>query len=522
MPFAQKIQKFLPSSPATVFSLLIFVWLAFLYAKPLGDIWYAWGSEEYSHGYLIPLISVLWGLRLLQKSPVETKLSLGGISILAIGIVFLFLGRLVANNWLSQISIVVSLTGYLGAFWGWAFLKRIAAPLFFLLFAVPLPATVLPSLTAGMQLVSSDLGVGGLQLLGYSVYQEGNVIDLGVIKLQVAEACSGLRYLFPLMSLGFLVAFHVYETKWKRAVLFLSTIPIAILVNGIRIALTGMVANSFGVKVIEGDIHEFEGFVVFIFCLAALMLVKTLLDRFGSKEEGNAIENILPSFDAPLGVRTPYLTKQIVIASFLIVLVSTFGASVFADSSRQPVLGRQSFANFPMRLDDWYGRTEPLSTDELISLKLTDYLLTVFSQEKEGLPVTFYIAYYESQRQGSSIHSPQICLPGSGWKIASREVKHIDLNVPALKPFSVNREIIRKGEQRQLVYYWFRESGVDVATNLEAKLQMIRSGFSSNRTDGSLIRLTTPILGDQDEQKAEAQLEAFMKVSLPLLPAYLP
>ncbi len=512
----------LPSFWTGALLLLAAVWIVLLYAGVGQNLLVAWSKEEYSHGYLIPLVFAVWALRLLQQAPVASSPSAGAVFLLFAGIVLKFTGEVIANNWLSQISAVVSLVGLLGVFWGWAALKRIAAPLFFLLFAIPLPATVLPSLTAGMQLASSDLGVLGLQILGFSVFQEGNIIDLGVHKLQVAEACSGLRYLFPLMSLGYLVAFHAYKSAWRRAVLFLSTLPIAVLVNGLRIALMGMAVNWIGPKSIEGDLHEFEGFVVFAFCLGGLVLVKWGLDRLGKKEPSGEPEDFLPSAKFPEGLWPLKMPLRTAALFLLAVIVSTSLALALAHPSRQPALTRQSFATFPLSLGEWTGKTEALSADELKSLRLTDYLLTNYTKERLGLPVAFYIAYYESQSQGSSIHSPQICLPGAGWEIETRVRKLIDLGLPSIRPFFVNKEIIIKGDRKQLVYYWYRESGTDVVSNLEAKLHMIKSAFKSNRTDGSLIRLTTPVFGEQDEQKAEAFLAEFMKDALPLLPSYIP
>ena len=104
-------------------------------------------------------------------------------------------------------------------------------PLFFLVFMIPLPNFLLNNLSTKLQLISSELGVAVIRLFDISVYLEGNVIDLGVYKLQVVEACSGLNYLFPLMSLSFIMADLYKAPFWKRAIVFLSSIPITIIMN---------------------------------------------------------------------------------------------------------------------------------------------------------------------------------------------------------------------------------------------------------------------------------------------------
>ena len=118
--------------------------------------------------------------------------------------------------------------------------RQIWLPIFFLFFAIPLPQFLYQGLSAKLQLLSSELGVSFIRLCDISVYQEGNVIDLGAMKLQVVEACSGLRYLFPLMSLAFMCAYFFKATLWKRVVIFLSSIPITVFMNSFRIGLIGV------------------------------------------------------------------------------------------------------------------------------------------------------------------------------------------------------------------------------------------------------------------------------------------
>ena len=147
------------------------------------------------------------------------------------------------------------------------------APAFvYLIFAIPLPHLFQADLSQGLQLLSSTIGVWPLDVMGIPVFQEGNVIDLGGYRLQVVEACSGLRYLFPLMSFGYLVAFLLQDRMWKRILIFLSTIPISICLNSLRITIIGITVDLWGPKMAEGFIHAFEGWVIFLICLVLLML----------------------------------------------------------------------------------------------------------------------------------------------------------------------------------------------------------------------------------------------------------
>ena len=122
--------------------------------------------------------------------------------------------------------------------------RLLVAPLAYLVFMVPLPNFLMFNLSQQLQLISSKIGVVVVRAFDISVYLEGNVIDLGVYKLQVVEACSGLNYLFPLMSFGFLLACLYRGAFWQRALLFLSTVPITILMNSFRIGVIGVLVLS--------------------------------------------------------------------------------------------------------------------------------------------------------------------------------------------------------------------------------------------------------------------------------------
>ena len=155
-------------------------------------------------------------------------------------------------------------------------------PIIFLLFAIPLPYFIDAVLSFRLQLISSQLGTFFIRLLQIPVYLEGNVIDLGVYKLQVVEACSGLRYLYPLMSLGFLAAYLFQAPLWQRALVFLSTIPITIVMNSLRIGIVGVLVDHCGPQDADGFLHMFEGWIIFIACAGVLVAEMTLLARFAS------------------------------------------------------------------------------------------------------------------------------------------------------------------------------------------------------------------------------------------------
>jgi len=147
----------------------------------------------------------------------------------------------------------------------------------------PLPSFLYNKISLRLQLISSQLGVGLLQVYGMSAYREGNVIDLGFTQLQVVGACSGLMYLISLIILSILIAYFYKERLWKRAVIIISSIPVSIIMNSFRIAMTGILYEVWGAKVAEGFFHGFSGWLIFLVAIGIMLGEMWILNRIGPK-----------------------------------------------------------------------------------------------------------------------------------------------------------------------------------------------------------------------------------------------
>ena len=181
---------------------IILVLVGFSFHETILDMEHRWaGSEEYGYGYLIPVITLflIWQ-RKNQLAEIEFSPSFSGLLLILFGGVLFFLGAVATTNTLSQYGLVVTFLGVALALLGWRAFRIVMVPLALLFFMVPLPPFIYNTLSTKLQLISSQLGVEVIRWFGISVYLEGNVIDLGTYKLQVVEACSGLRYLFPLAT----------------------------------------------------------------------------------------------------------------------------------------------------------------------------------------------------------------------------------------------------------------------------------------------------------------------------------
>jgi exosortase D (VPLPA-CTERM-specific) len=478
-------------------------------------------QEEYSHGFLIPVIVawLLWTRRDTILASIGRPSWTGPVFIL-VAAVMQIVGKLSALYMLSQLGFIVALIGITLGLGGYSLLKVTAVPIIFLIFAIPLPYFIDAMLSFRLQLISSQLGVFFIRLFQIPVYLEGNVIDLGVYKLQVVEACSGLRYLYPLMSLGFLAAYFFQAPLWQRTLVFLSTIPITIVMNSLRIGLVGVLVNSWGPQDADGALHMFEGWIIFIACAGVLVTEMYLLARFRSGKglfEVFHPPKVLTSL--PQGQGSFSLSRAPLVSCIL--LICAVGLAGHFVSTRNEVFPERSlFAVFPTTLGEWRGRPATLDAETEKALGLTDYILSDYAK-KDGRGVNLYVAYYASQRSGISPHSPSVCIPGNGWQITDLERTNYTSSDSRVT-LPLNRVVIGRGSSKQIVYYWFDERGMKIANEYVSKLYLLRDAMFKNRTDGALVRLTTPVYPGENEIDAEKRLQEFTKIVVPNLNGYLP
>jgi exosortase D (VPLPA-CTERM-specific) len=509
-----------------------FSWLAWLvlaaalivafipFANVLLGLFAVWNREpEYSHALLIPFISLflIWREREALTSS-AFRGSWSGVALVLLGVLMWMVAELSTIYVIAQYGFLIVLYGLVLALAGWRVFRRLWMPLLILLFIIPLPAFFSNSLSLRLQLLSSQLGVAVIRLAGISVYLDGNVIDLGTYKLQVAEACNGLRYLYPLMTLAFIVAYLFRAAPWKRLALFLSSIPIAVLMNSLRIGVIGITVEYWGPRMAEGVLHSFEGWVVFMISTLILLLLAAWLARVGQSR--TSLREALVVDLGPSPARAPGSLQRTLPASFLAAtaLTALATALTFVLPERvelHPV--RSAFANFPVTLGDWHGQASALEGIYREQLKLDDYLLADYRRVADA-PVNVYIAYYDSQRKGQSTHSPRACLPGNGWEFVSFGKGWLRSSGA---PQTVNRAVIEHGADQYLMYYWFQQRGRVLTNEYAVKWYIFWDALTRNRTDGAMVRLITP-LPPGGEAAADRDLSEFAGLLDGQLSRYVP
>jgi exosortase len=271
--------SFLPALYASGPALILALLLALLYhgvAVKLVTDWYQ--LPDFSHGFLIPFFAafLLWDKRHELRNTAIAP-SWAGLWLVALALFALLLGTFGADLFLQRTSFVLLSAGLVWTLLGRPMLGRVKFVLFVLLLAIPLPAILYNQITFPLQLLASKLASALLPLAGVPVLREGNVIQLPAMQLEVAEACSGIRSLMSLFTVAVIYGYFLERKTWRRVVLALSSLPIAVAANGARIFGTGLCVQYWDPQKAMGFFHEFSGWLMFLVSLACLYLVHTAM-----------------------------------------------------------------------------------------------------------------------------------------------------------------------------------------------------------------------------------------------------
>ena len=306
--------------------------IAFAYATvlaKLGRDW--WNDENYSHGLLIPLIIgyILWIQRdKLARVPVNSSVLWGGAAILFASFA-LWAGVAGAELYTQRLSLILLLAGITVYFWGFKLLQMLLVPLALLFLAMPIPAIVFNKIAFPLQLFASRCAVWSMSMLGIPVLRQGNIIELKPLnsfdtkKLEVVEACSGIRSLMTLLTLAVVFAYFTHTPPppeaagnhsrfgwlrsywfWRALIIVSSAVPIAILTNAFRVSGTGVLAHYYGTSVADGFFHSFSGWAIYIVAFILLFGIGIILDRFRPAKAGGdkLTERKLPGPDAAVSI----------------------------------------------------------------------------------------------------------------------------------------------------------------------------------------------------------------------------
>jgi exosortase D (VPLPA-CTERM-specific) len=297
--------------------------------------------------------------------------------------------------------------------------------------------------------------------------------------------------------------------------------------------------------VAEGFFHGFSGWFIFMFSLGVLLLEMWILKRVGVKWLNGKLVESLNKINSQIGeegkglgdkdqgskregtqdrkaeiskLKAFFSPPQFVVAVLL--LGATWGLS-HGIEFREKIPINKSFEYFPVKVGEWSGTRQTMEQEFIDALDLSDYAIIEY-QNSTGKSVNFYVAYYESQRKGESIHSPATCLPGGGWIFKQAGAVGIPLPANDGGFMKVNRAFMQKSGYKQLSYYWFPQRGRILTNAYQLKIFAFWDALTRQRTDGAMVRVITPVYGLEELEEAEKRLQGFTLEIVPVLGEFLP
>jgi exosortase D (VPLPA-CTERM-specific) len=498
--------------------------VAWLYASILARLFLQWvgphHDPNFEHGIFVPLFAlfVLWQDRK-RLQGITPAPSWAGLPLIWLSMSVLVLGVLGADIFLPRVSFLILLAGLIIMFLGWTFFRAVLFPLAFLILMIPVPALIINRITFPLQLLASKVASSLLEVVGVPVLRQGNMIVLASMPLDVAEACSGIRSLLSLVTLAIIYGYLIETRRWVRVVLALSAVPIAVAANSFRVFGTGLLVQHGYEDQAEGFYHALSGLLIFVVALIMLFGVHRLITLLW-KSGPAAKQNVVPRENGPaeIQMKTGLFRFGIVAVPMLVAAIG-----LQAHSSSEITPPHDALSSLPSHIDGWTGTDEPLDQQTLDILGPGEFLVRDYenASQPESQPwINLYVAYFKSQRAGDTIHSPNHCLPGAGWIPISREV--IELTRPDGSPMPVNRYVVTKSGERQLVLYWFQAHGRTVASEWSAKYYLISDSIRMNRSDGGMVRLMTPMLHGESREDAQMRMMKLGSQFLPMLDNYIP
>ena len=474
---------------------------------------------------MIPLLSFYMFLREMRDVPPATGPVTDrrlGVAVVGLALSIAALGNLVQIDDIVFYAMIVWIGGLVLTLFGTRRGIVFWPSVLHLVFMLPLPQFLYWRLNTCLQFVSSEIGVSFVGLMGVPVFLDGNIIDLGVYKLQVAEACSGLRYLFPIMSFTYVFAVLYRGPRWHKAVLLLSAVPLAVLMNSFRIGVIGVLVDRSRHRPGRGLPARLRG----LGDLPRLHRAPVPDGQGDAAPVGRppaARRGARPRLHrdrarARPRPRHPGLARAGRGRAPHRGALRRLGAAPRAPAEPAP---RDPFALFPAELDGWSGTRATLDPKMEATLGADDYLSALWRNPAEAEPVDLFVSYYRSQTEGEAIHSPEVCLPATGWEVFRIRPVEVALPGTGFGTVELNRAIIQKGLEKQLVYYWFEGRGRRITNDFAAKFYTVADGMTRGRTDGGLVRLITPI-GEGGEAAADARLQRFLLAGADRLNRFIP
>lgn len=496
-----------------------------------------WRDSTHAHGPLV-LGAVIWllarGIRhQLQLTPVDARRpspSYAAPALIGLGLAAYIIGRSQSLYVLEVGSAIPLLIGLLRLVFGARMVVALWFPIFFIVFLIPLPGSLIDLITHPLKLGVSWASEQLLALLGYPVARAGVILTIGQYQMFVADACAGLTSLFMLEAFGLLYLNVVrHASALRNLILAVLIVPISFASNVLRVMLLCLITFHFGDAAGQGFLHDFSGTVLFG---AALMLTvmadsgaRVLVHRISPSDRDRAWDDpqaapspgFWPRLDSWGGVGAA--PRAAVVMLCLSVLAGVAAVRL------TPVLHPAQSAGdlerlIPARFGDWRMLDKPLLAlnvldadpgETTMNNPYDQVVMRSYRNERTGVIVDLAVAYGKHQRQEVKIHQPELCFNSQGFRITDRSDTTVSRpHGQAGEPITA-RNLFSDSELAKLAAtYWIRIGKVYADSAWETRWEIFREGLSGRAVDGVLVRATTQVAKSAEAPAAHRLMNGFL------------
>jgi len=420
---------------------------------------------------------------------------------MSVGFILNLFWTLSKVSYIGYLSFFIVVIGLLTLQGGFGLIRVLYFPILLFFVMLPLPLVLVKAVTFKLQILSSFLAAKILQGLGYPVFLQGNVIDLGIRQLQVVEACSGMGYLISALVLGIIFCYFYQHRVWKAAILLFSVIPATVLANALR-----LVSIAFFPFLQEGFWHMAIGLIIFILVFFYLNLVNWGLNKLSPAQDAQAPRSA-PTSQENSSAESPARHFLYNLAGLALVILAVLVTLHLGHT--QPIPLAQNFDRFPLKIGKWEGSRGFIEPAILKVLGTDEYLEANYVNHQHG-QVSLWIAYYPDNYKEKGVpHNPETCMVGGGWSIVQDQEIELAPGLP------VRYLLLEQAGVRQVVYYWYLQDNRWIASQNYFKIYLTLDAVFNRRNNGALIRLVTPATPNKEE--AQGRLRLFARSLVPAL-----
>ena len=467
------------------------------------------GQSSYSHGFLIPLISlylVYSERQRLSQISIQPNL-LFGLPVTLIGCLMLILGIAGSTAALQELSMLIVLPGVVLMTLGKSFLKRLALPIIYLIFMISVMDILLDRLHWPSQLFSATMASKVLSLFNIPVFQHDNFLELPNVTLEVANSCSGVRHLVSIVALAIPLAYLTQNGVWRKIILITFGVIVGILTNGFRIVLIGIYAYNGG-EVLHGPFHVFQGLFVAVVGYVILFAGAVVLKKISP---GNAAESAVSANDSHDKVSHNFKFFNFALILGAVLLVATGCYSYLYDPV--PVTIKNASKKLPDQVGEWKV-DNTVKQNNFFKAHGSDSEVEGYYHNASGRTIRVYIGYFETQKQDKEI---------VGYKNDSLYNNSSEISIPLYseKNITIRKKVVKEGSDKSLALFWYDLGGKIVTNKYRVKVVSALDGLFHRRTNGAIVVVSSFIPAPLEAENVLADEIGFIRVFLPVLKDYL-